>query len=134
MTTELGAAGGYRGSGFASMTLGEQDSILPSGTEVDLDLFRDRLNSAYYPAFVDTIGHKAVLKNGRLNAKILNRMTIGFVRFGHEAIVDPGRIDAYHVNVPVVGTISSRWGTRRCWRAQELPRCSPRTVRRGCRD
>ncbi|WP_198519498.1 AraC family transcriptional regulator [Microbacterium sp. BR1] len=101
---------GVPGSHVAAIPMHEQESILPSGAEDDLDLFRSRLNAAYYPAFVDTVGRKSVLRNGRLNAKALNRMTVGFVRFGHEAIVDPGRIDAYHVNVPLAGSIGSRCG------------------------
>lgn len=94
------------------LPLALQDRILPSGEEDDLDLFRDRLNSAYYPAFVDAPGHGAILRNARLNAKELNRTTIGFVRFGHEAVVDPGTIDGYHVNVPLAGTIGSLCGTK----------------------
>ena len=88
----------------------EQDLILPSTEEHDLDLFRDRLNAAYYPAFVDVVGSKPKLDHGRLNAAKLGRVTVGFVRFGHQAVVDPGVIDGFHVNVPVAGAIGSRCG------------------------
>lgn len=91
------------------LTRVEQDRILPSSSEPDLDVFREQLNSAYYPAFVDVGGEKS-LHEARLRARILSRTTVGFVRFGANAIVDPGRLDGYHLNVAVAGTVKSECG------------------------
>jgi AraC-like DNA-binding protein len=95
-----------------ALSIVEQDEILPSEAETDLDSFRESLNAAYYPAFVDVEGQRPVLRNGRLNAAKPNKITVGFVRFGHQAIVDPGTIDGYHVNVPVAGSIGSVCGDK----------------------
>jgi AraC-like DNA-binding protein len=94
------------------MQFSDQESILPSAPEGDLDRFREKLNAAYYPALVDVVGERPRLHNARLNAVPLHRSTIGFVRFGHQALVDPGRIDSYHVNVAVAGAIGSVCGAQ----------------------
>lgn len=87
----------------------EQDLLLPSGAERELDVFRERLNTAYYPAFVDVRQARA-LPDARLNARRLTRSTVGFVRFGAPAVVDPGHIDGYHVNIAVAGRVGSEYG------------------------
>lgn len=91
------------------LTRVEQDRILPSSREPDLDVFRARLNGAYYPAFVDVRGEKS-LREARLNARVLSLTTVGFVRFDADAIVDPGRLEGYHLNVAVAGTVRSECG------------------------
>lgn len=91
------------------LTRVEQDRILPSASERDLDVFRARLNGAYYPAFVDVRGEKA-LRGARLNARALSVTTVGFVRFGSTAIVDPGRLEGYHLNVALAGAVTSECG------------------------
>jgi len=90
----------------------QQELIFPSTGENDLDIFRDRLNAAYYPAIVDTTSRDHALDGGRLSVRVLDRMTVGFARFGRDVLVDPGVIDGYHVNVPLAGTVRSRHGAQ----------------------
>lgn len=92
------------------LTRAEQELVLPSEGQGDLDLFRDRLNAAYYPAVVDTRTRDRGLPGGRLSVRRLSRTTIGFARFGRDVLVDPGRIDGYHVNVPLAGIVRSECG------------------------
>lgn len=76
----------------------------------DFGLFRDVLNSHYYPAKVEPLGSQGFVLAPRLSAVELPRMTIGYVRFGTDASVDPGDLIGYHVNVPVQGRVVSRCG------------------------
>lgn len=76
----------------------------------DFGLFRDVLNSHFYPAAVEPLDPHAAMITPRLCAVGLTHTTIGFVRFGAAARVDPGDLDAYHVNVPLCGSVISECG------------------------
>lgn len=76
----------------------------------DFGLFRDVLNSHFYPAAVEPLDPHAPMITPRLSAIRLTHTTIGFVRFGASARVDPGDLDAYHVNVPIRGSVISECG------------------------
>lgn len=78
----------------------------------DLDVFRDRLNTAFYPARVDTLGRRARLEGAWLAAVRLTHLTVGVVRFGAATTVDPGALGAYHVNVALAGHVESVCGDR----------------------
>jgi AraC-like DNA-binding protein len=78
----------------------------------DLDVFRDRLNSAFYPARVETCERAATAPPSQLSARRLTSLTIGFVRPGADLIVDPGPLGGYHVNVPIAGRVESWCGTQ----------------------
>lgn len=110
MTVDAAARPDWARVDRGGLTRGEQDLILPSAGESDLDLFRDRLNAAYYPAVIDSRTGSHQLRGGRLSLRRLRRMTIGFVRFGRDVLVDPGVIDGYHVNLPLAGSVQSECG------------------------
>jgi AraC-like DNA-binding protein len=76
----------------------------------DFGLFRDVLNSHFYPAEVEPVGPAAGMKGQRLSAIRLAFTTIGLVRFGATARVDPGDLGTYHVNVPLRGSVVSQCG------------------------
>ncbi|WP_375479744.1 AraC family transcriptional regulator [uncultured Jatrophihabitans sp.] len=76
----------------------------------DFGLFRDVLNSHFYPAAVEPLDPQALMITPRLSAIRLTHTTIGFVRFGVRARVDPGDLHAYHVNVPLRGSVISQCG------------------------
>jgi len=76
----------------------------------DFALFRDVLNSHYYPAKVEPLGGQGFVLTPRLSAVKLPHTTIGYVRFGTDASVDPGDLLGYHVNVVLQGKVASRCG------------------------
>jgi AraC-like DNA-binding protein len=76
----------------------------------DFGLFRDTLNSHFYPARVEPAGPRPVMHEPRINAVHLSLTTIGYVYFGAAASVDPGDLPGYHVNVALSGTVASRCG------------------------
>ena len=78
----------------------------------DLDVFRDRLNGAFYPARVEHRGRDARRAVCELSALRMTYLTIGFVRPGADLVVDPGPLGGYHVNVPLAGRVESWCGTR----------------------
>jgi AraC-like DNA-binding protein len=79
----------------------------------DFGMFREVLNSHYYPAKVERLSRDEFLLAPRLSAVELPHLTIGYVRFGTEASVDPGDLVAYHVNVPLQGTVVSVCGEQK---------------------
>ena len=79
-------------------------------TAPDFGLFRDTLNSHFYPARVESLDRHTVMRDPWLTALHLTLTTIGYVRFGATASVDPGDLPAYHVNVVLSGTVDSRCG------------------------
>ena len=79
-------------------------------TAPDFGLFRNTLNSHFYPARVQALDRHAVMREPWLTAVHLTLTTIGYVRFGTTASVDPGDLPAYHVNVVLSGTVDSRCG------------------------
>ncbi|MFG2632007.1 AraC family transcriptional regulator [Streptomyces sp. NPDC048473] len=81
-------------------------------TDPDFGLFRDVLNSHYYPARVEPLEHAPCLRAPRLAVVRLSYVTIGYVRFGASASVDPGDLTGYHVNVPLQGRVASQCGTQ----------------------
>ena len=80
----------------------------------DLDVFRDRLCSMFYPARVDTLRRNARLEGSWLSGVRLTHLTIGAVRFGTETTVEPGPLGSYHVNLALAG--QGRVGVRRAAR------------------
>jgi AraC-like DNA-binding protein len=76
----------------------------------DFGLFRDTLNSHFYPAHVESLDRHTVMRDPWLTALHLTLTTIGYVRFGATASVDPGDLPAYHVNVVLSGTVDSCCG------------------------
>lgn len=89
------------------------DAFLSAPNEIeapDFGLFRDTLNSHFYPARVEALDHHADMDNPWLTAIHLTLTTIGYVRFGTTVSVDPGDLSAYHVNVVLSGTVASRCG------------------------
>ena len=88
-------------------------ALLDAPNEVptpDFGLFRDVLNSHFYPADVNALEPSHVMRDPRLSAVHLPRTTIGYVRFGTPASVDPGDLSAYHVNVVLTGSVASQCG------------------------
>ena len=79
-------------------------------TAPDFGLFRDTLNSHFYPARIEAWTMTTVMRDPWLTAIHLTLTTIGYVRFGATASVDPGDLPAYHVNVVLSGTVDSRCG------------------------
>jgi hypothetical protein len=79
-------------------------------TAPDFGLFRDTLNSHFYPARVESLDRPTGMRDPWLTALHLTLTTIGYVRFGAAASVDPGDLPAYHVNVVLSGTVDSRCG------------------------
>jgi AraC-like DNA-binding protein len=78
---------------------------------VRFDVFRESLNSVFYPARVTpTHGRVRELPASRLSAANLQHLTLGLVCFGVETSVDPGALGAYHVNVPISGAVESHCG------------------------
>jgi hypothetical protein len=63
-------------------------------TAPDFGLFRDTLNSHFYPARVEALDRHAVMREPWLTAVHLTLTTIGYVRFGTTASVDPGDLPA----------------------------------------
>jgi AraC-binding-like domain len=90
-------------------------------------LFRDTLNSRFYPAWVESLDRHAVMREPWLPAVDLILTTIGYVCFGATASVDPGDLPAYHVNVVISGTVDSRSGTSRRSRPRGWPPSSAPT-------
>lgn len=89
------------------------DVFLDARNEVetpDFGLFRDTLNSHFYPARVEALDHHPTMDRPRISAVHLALTTIGYVRFGARASVDPGDLAAYHVNVALSGAVTSRCG------------------------
>jgi AraC-like DNA-binding protein len=89
------------------------DVFLDAPNEVaapDFGLFRDTLNSHFYPARVEALDRDPDMRDPWLSAIHLTLTTIGYVRFGTTASVDPGDLSAYHVNVVLSGTVDSRCG------------------------
>lgn len=89
------------------------DVFLDAPNEVtapDFGLFRDTLNSHFYPARVEALDRAPDMRDPWLSAIHLTRTTIGYVRFGTTTSVDPGDLSAYHVNVVLSGTVDSRCG------------------------
>jgi len=78
----------------------------------DLDVFRERLCTTFYPARVDTLRRESRLEGSWLSAVRLTHLTIGAVRFGTETAVDPGPLGSYHVNVALAGQVDSVCGVR----------------------
>jgi AraC-like DNA-binding protein len=78
----------------------------------DLDVFRDRLNGAFYPARVESRGRTARPAVSELSALRMTCLTIGFVRPGADIVVDPGPLGGYHVNVALAGRVQSSCGPR----------------------
>lgn len=76
----------------------------------DFDLFRDTLNSHFYPAHIEALDPHPVLNEPRISAVHLSLTTIGYVKPGTTASVDPGDLSAYHVNVALSGRVYSRCG------------------------
>ncbi|WIX83200.1 AraC family transcriptional regulator [Amycolatopsis carbonis] len=77
------------------------------------EVFRENLNSVFYPAKVEVREHAApVLPSSHLSAAELKHLTVGYVCFGTETSVDPGALGAYHVNIPTFGAIESHCGPR----------------------
>lgn len=76
----------------------------------DFGLFRDTLNSHFYPARVEALDRDPDMRDPWLSAIHMTLTTIGYVRFGTTASVDPGDLSAYHVNVVLSGTVASRCG------------------------
>lgn len=79
-------------------------------TAPDFGLFRDVLNSHFYPADVRALDPSPVMRHPRLSAVHLSWTTIGYVRFGAAASVDPGDLSAYHVNLVLTGSVVSQCG------------------------
>ncbi len=79
----------------------------------DFGLFREVLNSHFYPAAVEPFDPRARMRTPRLSAVRLAFTTIGYVRFGTAARIDPGDLAAYHVNVPLQGSVMSECGDER---------------------
>lgn len=78
----------------------------------DLDLFVDRLNSAYYPARVTPLD--ATRKpTSEITALRMTHLTLGLARPGADVDINPGALGSYHVNVPLSGRIQSMCGPRR---------------------
>jgi AraC-like DNA-binding protein len=92
---------------LAALALKDRPNEVPSP---DFGLFRDRLNSHYYPARVEPLDDEGFTLAPRLSAVQLPHVTIGYVRFGRDASVDPGDLIGYHVNVPLEGQVVSRCG------------------------
>ena len=89
------------------------DAFLDAPNEVpapDFGLFRDTLNSHFYPARVEALDRDPDMHDPWLSAIHLTLTTIGYVRFGTTASVDPGDLSAYHVNVVLSGTVASQCG------------------------
>jgi AraC-like DNA-binding protein len=89
------------------------DVFLDAPNEVtapDFGLFRDTLNSHFYPAQVEALDRHPSMRDPWLSAIHLTLTTIGYVRFGTTASVDPGDLSAYHVNVVLSGTVASQCG------------------------
>jgi AraC-like DNA-binding protein len=92
------------------------DVFLQAPNEVaapDFGLFRDTLNSHFYPARVEALDRDMDMHDPWLTAIHLTLTTIGYVRFGTTVSVDPGDLSAYHVNVVLSGTVDSRCGDQK---------------------
>jgi AraC-like DNA-binding protein len=77
------------------------------------DVFRESLNSVFYPAHVRPTERRVQdLDGSRLSAANLRHLTLGLVCFGVETSVDPGALGSYHVNVPIAGAVESHCGQR----------------------
>jgi AraC-like DNA-binding protein len=88
-------------------------ALLEAPNEVpapDFGLFRDVLNSHFYPADISDLEPSSVMRDPRISAVHLPRTTIGYVRFGTAVSVDPGDLAAYHVNVVLSGSVASQCG------------------------
>jgi AraC-like DNA-binding protein len=77
----------------------------------DLDVFVDRLISAFYPAHVNPLDPR-LEPVSEITALRMTHLTLGFVRPGHDVNVDPGVLGSYHVNVALSGRVKSTCGHR----------------------
>ncbi|MGV9864345.1 AraC family transcriptional regulator [Rhodococcus koreensis] len=76
----------------------------------DFDVYRTKINDAFYPARLEIVGGTQQLSDARMLAVRLTHMTVGIVRFGADVLIDPGDVCGYHIDLPLTGSLETSCG------------------------